>query len=977
MEAPPARMELERQRQVETIFGRALDAGPGRRAAVLDEACDGDDTLRREVESLLAQHDSAGDFIETPAFAAAASASAPNQIAVTANVVIAHYRIVRKIGSGGMGTVYEAEDTRLRRRVALKFLPEEFAEDAQWMKRFRVEARAASALNHPNICTIYEVDEFDGRQFLAMELLEGQTLRDLISGKPLPLRTVLDLGVQIATAIDAAHAKGIVHRDIKPANIFVTNQRQIKILDFGIAKLTAVPQNPDDKTLAHRTQTGMVVGSAGYMSPEQVRGEPVDHRSDIFAFGCVLYEMLTGKQAFERSSMVETMSAILTDEPDEISGTAPSTPLGLQRLVNRCLEKNPSRRFQSSADLAFALQALIESRNESQPSTPAPAIPAPAPKPRSPWLWATAIGLPALLLLADLGWLAIHQHLLGAPKESAAPVEVFDQTTLAQITVSPSLDVFPSLSPDASFVAYSSDQNGAFDIYVKPLAGGREVQLTTDGDNYEPAWSPDGKLIAFYSRKRGGIWLIPPLGGSPRLLTEFGSHPAWSKDSRKIAFQSDPLTDLGTAAFPAMPPSTIWTVSVQGGNPTQVTYPGKPSGGHGSPSWSPDASRIAFSSTMTGLREIWSVAADGNDLQRLTTDGGMDPIYAPDGRFVYFSGGFSTRTFHVQRIPLSPSGAALGQPELAMDTGQVLPRNLTFSADGKSIAYAALSSTSAIGSVEISPATSAALGPPQRLTFDTAFRKSAPLFSPDGKTIAFGGVQIGSDSNVWTMDSAGKNARPVDVYTTNFVLPGWFPDGRRIGVVGRYDNNRRTLNALDLESGKRTPLREVGPPDAAFRLSPDGKQVAFDSTQGGALNTWVEPVAGGPARQITFDKEMMGFPCWSPDGKFLALEGKRGDDTQLFLIPSDGGEPVQLTHDRGLDWAHDFSPDGDKILFAGQRNGVWNIWWVSRRDGTEKQITNFTSLNTYVRYPSWSPHGNQIVYEFAQTTGNIWFLKLK
>jgi serine/threonine protein kinase/predicted Zn-dependent protease len=344
-------MDTERWRKVESIFSRALDAGESDRQRVLHEFCADDDTLRREVETLLAQHDAAGDYLETPAFSAAAQRSP-----VTANALIGHYRVIRKIGSGGMGTVYEAEDIKLRRRVALKFLPDEFAEDAQWMQRFRIEARAASALNHPNICTIYEVDEVGGRQFLAMEMLEGQTLGDMVDGKPLPVKTVIDLGVQIASAIDAAHAKGIVHRDIKPANIFVTTQRQVKILDFGVAKLTALPRDEAGTSIAHRTQTGMVVGSIGYMAPEQLRGQAVDQRADIFAFGCVLYEMIAGSRAFERPSLMDTAAAILNDEPPAISDTSPDGLRGLDRVVYRCLEKNPGQRFQSAADLAFALQ---------------------------------------------------------------------------------------------------------------------------------------------------------------------------------------------------------------------------------------------------------------------------------------------------------------------------------------------------------------------------------------------------------------------------------------------------------------------------------------------------------------------------------------------------------------------------------------------------------------------------------------------
>ncbi len=365
-------MNPERWQKVESIFQKALDADSGHRASVLEDSCAGDESLRLEVESLLAQHENAGEFIERPAFAGPTDAPPPrprsgdsNSVGIAAGMVIGHYRIVDKIGSGGMGVVYEAEDLKLRRHVALKFLPEEVAEHPQALQRFRLEARAASALNHPNICTIYEVDEVDGRVFIAMELLEGRTLKQTVNeakgGKPLPLETVIDFGVQIAGAINAAHSKGIVHRDIKPANIFVLKQRRIKVLDFGLAKLTRSQRSSDETEMTDGTAPGMVMGTVGYMSPEQVRGQAVDGRTDIFAFGAILYEMLAGRRAFERPTSSETMAAILNEEPSAISQLAPNTPPALARVVKRCLEKDPEQRFQSASDLAFALEALSES----------------------------------------------------------------------------------------------------------------------------------------------------------------------------------------------------------------------------------------------------------------------------------------------------------------------------------------------------------------------------------------------------------------------------------------------------------------------------------------------------------------------------------------------------------------------------------------------------------------------------------------
>jgi Tol biopolymer transport system component len=469
--------------------------------------------------------------------------------------------------------------------------------------------------------------------------------------------------------------------------------------------------------------------------------------------------------------------------------------------------------------------------------------------------------------------------------------------------------------------------------------------------------------------------LVPALSGSASNLTEFGSRPAWSPDGTKIAFQSDSIGDLGQNAFDARVPSTIWIVPAQGGTPMQITRPGNPTGGHGAPSWSPDGKRIAFSNTSF---EIWSVSANGNDPRRLV--GGhvgylpfvYDPIFSPDGQALYFAGGGNG--WGVFRVAISPTGYPLGEPERIKNTGPILYKHLNLSADGKSLAYSAISLASNIWSIRYSLGTNEALGPPEPLTHDTNVRKLLPRFSPDGKRIAYTVGQIGPGSHIWVVDADGKNARLLTA--TSSWDSSWFPDGRRLAFTAPQEG-KEFLESLDIEAGRRERLREIDRDWTSIRLSPDGKQIAFDSRQGGTTSIWTAPAEGGPAKQWTFDKEMMGWPFWSRDGRFIAFEMKRGDDIHLGIIPSAGGTLIQLTSDHGEAYGGDWLPDEDRIVFAAWRNGVWNLWCVSRRDKSEKQITNYTKTNCYVRSPSLSRRGDRIAYEYSETTGNIYMMHLK
>ena len=546
-----------------------------------------------------------------------------------------------------------------------------------------------------------------------------------------------------------------------------------------------------------------------------------------------------------------------------------------------------------------------------------------------------------------------------------------------QLTASPVMDIHPDFSPDGGAVAYCSMRDGRFEIFVRQLApGSREIQITSDGaDNLQPAWSPDGKMIAFHSRVRGGVWTSPALGGVARQITEFGADPRYSPDGEWIVFQSKSPVDLSQTAFGALAPSTLWIVSSRGGKARPITQTGVPPGGHGAPSWSPDGKRIVFSTYDLQKSEIWSVSPDGKELKLIL--GGRfqiyDPVYSPDGKYLYAS--VAARNFLLWRIRVSPvTGSPIGDPVEIINTGAALARHLTIAPDGKRIAYSALSMFNNIGSVMISSRTSEAAGEHTLLTQDTNRRKTSPSFSPDGKIIAYSVWRMGAGGEIWLMDADGGNQRQLTADLGG--LPNWLPGGERVALVSQSDTALRLL-AVDVKSGKQAIISDQAFEVGLGKLSPDGAHFAFNSTQGGAMNIWAMPVAGGPARQLTYDQELMGFPCWSRDGKFIAFEVKRGPDTHVAVIPSGGGSPVQLTDEAGQSWPGGWSPDGDKIAFAGQRDGYWNIWWVSRSARRQKQMTMLTKPNAYVRYPSWSPRGDQIVYEYAETTGNIWIMDLK
>ena len=459
-------MTGERWQEIKNVLAAALPMDSEKRRAYLDHACSADESLRREVESLLAADKQAQtSFLESP----------PLAMRLEKGTRLGDYEIQSLLGAGGMGEVYRARDLRLRRDVAIKVLPAVVSSDPERLRRFEQEATAAAALNHPNILAVHQLGTYAGAPYLVSELLEGETLREQIRRGRIALRRVIDYAVQIAHGLSAAHEKGIVHRDLKPENLFVIKDGRVKILDFGLAKLTQAQRGSEHSapTMGSETEPGLVMGTVGYMSPEQVRGQPADHRADIFALGAILYEMLTGKRAFHKPTSAETMSAILNEEPPAILQVVPNVPPALQRVVQRCLEKNPEQRFQSASDLAFALEGSSDSGSSS-------GIGVAQMSSRSVYWWA---GATVILVLSAL---ATVLYLTRSPRAMTTP-------TLTRLTWDSGLTSDPALSQDGKLLAYASDRSGEghLDIYVQQVGGGEPLRLTRGpGESAIPSFLP-------------------------------------------------------------------------------------------------------------------------------------------------------------------------------------------------------------------------------------------------------------------------------------------------------------------------------------------------------------------------------------------------------------------------------------------------------------------------------------------------------
>jgi eukaryotic-like serine/threonine-protein kinase len=874
---------------------------------------------------------------------------------------IGAYRILSFLGAGGMGEVYAAEDLRLHRVVALKILPPAMALDPERLLRFQREAQAVAALNHPNVVILYGVDQADGIHFLTMELVEGKMLADLIPRHGFPVPRFLKIAVPLADAISAAHQRGIIHRDLKPANVIVGAADHIKVLDFGLAKLKREAASPDAATETatqdELTAPHHVMGTAPYMSPEQVEGRPLDARSDIFSMGVMFYEMATGARPFRGESAMSIISSILKDSPPAPAAANPVVPRDLDRIIRRCLAKDPARRYQSAVDLRNDLEELQQQVESGE----APAAVRPVARRRPPWQIALMVAGAAIVIAAStVLW-------RGRQAGSVGPARL--RAEFSKLTSQPGAEWFPSLSPDGKWLVYSGAGAKGRQIYLQSVSGQTPLDLSRDAsvDDDEPVFSPDGERIAFRSsREGGGIFVMGRTGEAARRVTHIGFNPSWSPDGTQLAFTTDNIE-----LYPqnSQTRSELWAVTVNTGEARRLS-----DGDAVLATWSPHNRRIAYTHRLgnPAQADVWTIPVTGGNPTPVTTDLATDwnPEWSPDGKYLYFA---SDRrgSMNLWRVPIDEdTGETRGEPEPITTPAPYLAHP-SLSADGKHIVYSSALVTANIRQLALD-STGAVRGEPAWVTTGS-LRWSDPDPSPDGEWVVFYSL-VQPEGHLYVVHPDGTAMRQLTSDSGVDRMPRWSPDGNWIACFSSRSGH--------LELWKIRPdgseLQQLTQGGAAYiAWSPDSSRIATLGAiekPAGNWRTWVFDPNRSWKEQTP---EVLPLPdptsahflvnSWSPDGKRLVghLDSAQ-EGIMTYSLASRKYE--QLTHFG--EWPV-WLPDNRQVLFVAGGKAFYIV------DSRSRQVRKiFSASRDIIGPPQLTRDGKMAYYSQRVTESDIWLLTL-
>lgn len=973
-------MSGERRKRVNELFYAALEREPETRLFFLESACGGDTDLRLKVEQLLAKQEEAGSFLETPAIAY-------TEVSQTATLhtparQFGTYRIVSPLGAGGMGEVFRAHDSKLGRDVAVKFLPAEFARDPDRLARFRREARTLASLNHAHIGAIFGLEEQGEVEYLVLELVEGEILRG-----PLPIAQALEYARQVAEALEAAHGKGIIHRDLKPSNVKVTPQGQVKVLDFGLAKAVwGVDRSPAVSAVAGNeavTLAGHVLGTPGYMSPEQARGGEVDQRTDIWAFGCLLYELVTGKRAFAGETLQDTLAAVMEREPDW--GALPvKTPAKTAALLRSCLQKDAARRPQSITEV----RAILE-QSQGRGS-------------RRGWIAAAACAI------AVVGGFSAWRFFAQEGSPIHAP-------TITRLTTDSGLTAYPALSADGKLVAYASDRatNRDLDIWVQQREGGNPIRLTSNGaDDLEPSFSPDSSHIAFRSeRDGGGVYVVPALGGVEQRVANLGRSPRFSPDGKWIAYWVGDQSYYGRRE--------IFVIPVRGGQPRAI----QPEFFSASrPIWSPDGKHLLFrgardsKASEAGQFDWWVSALDPGPavqtgaaellrqsklaaMERSQLNGGfgVEPSeWTRDSIVFSASSGSAGLSGSLWRVAIDSRYRIQG-PVQRLTSGT--ENELQPSAAAAYIAFANVTQDENIWRLRIDPNAGQVSGEPEHVT-TTAASDVLPASSADGRKVAFASNRSGN-LHIWMKDIAGGAELPLTstpfnelpwllsadgsrlVYcvfgesvpsadrgcfirpTSGGVARGFCPDCPVSSILDWFDHERKVLYKRGIAAKTEFDLRDIDSGNETVLL----KNPKYDVT--GAR--------------------------FSPDGRWMSFQTviEAATKRQIFVTPirneaaAPESEWIPITDGSGLDRNAQWAPRGNLLYFLSERDGFRCVWAQRLNSGTKHPagapfaVYHFHQAK-YSLMPAQeivriglSVTRDKLIFSMAETKGNIWLADLQ